>query len=130
MSREGITERGRRRAEAAMWDECTVRRRTGKTTGAGGVITPTWTNVYAGFCRVQTHNDQGAQREVAQAIVIIARKELQVPISAPALKEGDEVTITVCRLDAQETGKSYVIRDVPSKSEATARRLTMVEVTS
>jgi hypothetical protein len=61
MSRETATLRGRQMAENGMVDACQIRRQTGETT-TGGVITPTWTSLYDGPCRVQTQAQGGHDR--------------------------------------------------------------------
>lgn len=115
-----------------MTDACTVRRQTGESTDSGGVITPTMTDVYAGKCRMQLRTATGAGRgqDLGEAYVIVANLELQIPVAAPALLEGDQVTITAAVSDPQLVGKVYTVRDVVAKSELTARRATVLEVTS
>lgn len=130
MGRSSLVARMQRRAEEDMQDTCLIQRRNGSTTGPGGVITAVWQTVHTGPCRVQADTESGSQQTVGAAVVLMARKELQLPISAPGLKEGDRVTITVAAYDPALEGKVYAVRDVPAKSEASARRVTIVEVVS
>jgi hypothetical protein len=127
---ESALYRGRRMIEGRMVDMCVVRRRTGQTTAPTGVITPTFSTVYTGKCRIQADSETGAERDVGQARIMITRLTLQIPIAAPALKDGDEVTISVSLYDDRLVGRKYTVRDVPAKTEATARRVGMIEVTS
>lgn len=132
MNLESALYRGRRKIEARMVDMCTVKRRSGQNTSPSGVITPTFSTIYTGKCRIQAGSDgeRGAERDVGQARVVITKITLQIPISAPALKDGDEVTISLALYDSALVGRKYVVRDVPAKTEATARRVGMIEVTS
>lgn len=130
MSMESALYRGRRRIEGRMVDMCLVRRRTGQTTSSSGVITPTFSTIYSGKCRIQADSETGAEKEVGQARIMITKLTLQIPISAPALKDGDEVSISQSLYDERLVGRKYIVRDVPAKTEATARRVGMIEVTS
>jgi hypothetical protein len=54
MSATTATLRGRLAAEANMVDACTIQRVTGTTTNdTTGVVTPTYTTIYSGKCRMQ-----------------------------------------------------------------------------
>lgn len=130
MSRDSVLALGRAAAERSMIDACTVRRVTGETEGAGGVITPTYSTIYTGACRVQVRAEAGTQREVGEASLIVTRHEIHMPISAVGIREGDVITITTSVHDPDLIGRTYAVRDVLTKSEATARRVTAVDVTS
>jgi hypothetical protein len=131
MSIESALARGRAAAEALQVDTCVIKRKTGETTGAGGVITPAWTTLYTGQkCRVQSIAlaDQGTT--VGEAYRIVKRPEVQLPIAVTGLLEGDVITITASVLDPDLVGRVYTVRDVLTKSQATARRVTVLELTS
>jgi hypothetical protein len=130
MSRESATLRGRAFEEIAMQDACTITRETGETTGSGGVITPTTATQYTGKCRVQFKPMEGSGTDVGEAYLLLVRREVQLPMSATGLREGDRITITASALDPDLVGKVYVIRDVEAKTHLTARRVTVLEVTS
>lgn len=132
MSRASVLARGRRAALAGMTDACAITRTTGESVDADGVTTPTTATIYAGQCRVQLRTATGAGhgRDVGEAYVIIQNLELQIPITAAAVLEGDTVTITAAASDPLLVGRVYAIRDVVAKSELTARRATMLEITS
>jgi hypothetical protein len=131
MSAASALARGRTAAEALMQDACTIRRVTGESTGAGGVITPTYgPDLYAGKCRVQTKAETGAATDVGEATVYVGRHEVQLPISVLGLAEGDQVTITASVLDPDLVGKVFTVRDITAKTHLTARRLVVTEVTS
>lgn len=134
MSLEGAISRGRALAERLMVDSCSIARPTGESTGAGGVITPTTSAVYSGKCRLQVRQGSGAGsgsgRDVGEAFVIVQHLELQIPMTAPELFEGDLVTMTASVLDPQLAGKVYVVRDVLRKTHLTSRRVTVLDVSS
>jgi hypothetical protein len=134
MSAETFLARGRAAAERLMSDTCQIRRRTGESTGAGGVVTPVYASppnpLYTGVCRVQSRTQTQAGTDVGEAYLILERREVQLPMSVTGLREGDQITITASVLDPDLTGRVYAVRDVLTKTHATARRVTVIEVTS
>ncbi len=130
MTRASVLARGRVAAERSMVDTCTVRRKTDGVEGPGGVITPTWTDVYTGKCRVQVRAETGSQSNVGEAALILTRHEFHLPITAVGILEGDVITVTASVNDPDLINRTYTVRDVLTKSEATARRVTAVDVTS
>lgn len=128
-----MTLRGRKAAERLMIDACTIDRVTGETEGAGGVLTPVYNRIYDGKCRIQVRTRErmgGSWTSIGEAQVIIARIEVQLPLSAPEPKESDVVTMTASVLDPLMIGKQFQVRDVMMKTMLTARRVTVVEVSS
>jgi uncharacterized protein YwlG (UPF0340 family) len=122
--------RGRTAAEALMVDTCVIKRRTGQTTGAGGVITPTFTTLYTGKCRVQVKTAARQGGDIGQAYVVVEEREVQLPMTVTGLREGDQITITAAALDPDLVGRAYVVHDVVAKTQLTSRRATVLEVTS
>lgn len=122
--------RGRALAEQLMVDTCVIRRKTGESTGAGGVITPTYSTLYTGICRVQSQPQTQTGTDVGEAYLVLERHEVQLPMSVTGLAEGDQITITASVLDPDLVGRVYAVRDVARKSHLTARRVTVLEVTS
>lgn len=121
--------RGRVAAEALMIDACDIVRPTSEST-SGGIVTPTTSAVYSGKCRIQVKQESGGGRTVGEAYLIVQRLELQLPITAAELAEGDLVTMTASALDPQLVGKTYAVQDVVRKTHLTARRATVLEVSS
>jgi len=121
--------RGRRAAERLMVDECVIRRRTGETTGPGGVVTPTYEQLYAGRCRVQQPPVQAQAQEPGEAHVLVLRLEVHVPMPVSGLRVGDEVEITASAHDPDLVGRTFLVHDLAHKTQATARRLGVVERT-
>lgn len=129
MSIESAILRGRVAAEALMVDACTIRRKAGEST-IGGVVTPTYSTLYTGKCRVQVKADAGQGQNVGEAYLVVERHEVQLPITVTGLQEGDRITITASALDPDLIGRVYAVRDVLRKSHLTSRRVTVLEVTS
>jgi len=121
--------RGRAAAERLMVDQCVIRRRTGETTGPGGVVTPTYEQLYAGRCRVQQPPVQAQEQQPGEARVLVLRLEVHVPMSVVGLGVGDEVTVTRSAHDPDLPGRTFIVRDLAHKTQATARRLGVVERT-
>ena len=115
-----------------MVDACTIRRRSGETEGAGGVIETTWANLYEGKCRVQVRSDtsSGQASDVGEASLILEHREVHLPIAVTGLLADDQITVTTATSDPDLVGRVYAVRDVLAKSQPTARRVSVIEVTS
>ena len=133
MSRDALLARGRAAAEAGMADACVIRRVTGKTTDeVTGQVTKTYLspNPYAGKCRVQQQVAVARGHDVGEDHVYVVRFELQLPAAQTAgLRVDDEVTITASVNDPDLIGRTFIVIELAHKSEATARRIGMIERT-
>lgn len=131
MSRESTLAQGRTLAEAGMLDTCTITEDTASVTDQDtGVQTITTETIYSGPCRVQQRVPGGARpADVGEAFQLMLRLEVQVPMSATGFKPGQKVTIDSSVNDADLTGRVLRIRELAHKTEATARRLGVEEVT-
>lgn len=137
MSIVGALRRGQRAAERLMVDQCLIRRRTGETTGPGGVITPEYEVLYGpdlepyrGKCRLQQPTGTAQEQESGEANVLLIRFELQLPVSAVGLQADDEVLMTASVHDSDLPGREFLIRSVAHKTHAVMRRLQLEERTS
>jgi hypothetical protein len=130
MSRAALIARARTAAEAGMVDSCTIRHRTGETTDENsGTITPAWSALYTGKCRVQQQQAQAQQQDAGEDYLLLLRLEVQVPMSVVGLEVGDEVTITASVHDPDLPGRVFLIRDLAHKTHASARRVQVTERT-
>lgn len=129
MSRAALLARAQAAAVRGMEDTCTVQRRTGESVAAGGVITPTYTTLYTGACRVRTLAEAGQRDEIGEASRVIVRRQVQLPVSVTGLRPDDRVTI-VTSLDPELAGKRFAVREVLSGTNVSARRCEVIEVTS
>jgi hypothetical protein len=125
-----VLERGRAMAEALMVDECVIRRRTGETTGPGGVVTPTYDPVYSGRCRLQQPATTAQEQESGEASLLMLRFELQVPMSVVGVQADDEVLMTTSAHDPDLVGREFLVRGLSHKTHAVMRRLQLEERTS
>ncbi|HEX5997500.1 MAG TPA: DUF6093 family protein [Jiangellales bacterium] len=131
MSVESLIARGRAAAEKLMVDSCTVRRRTGETTDPNsGVITPTYSTVYTGVCRVQQASPAARSTDAGEAELLLLSRVLQLPMTATGIRAGDQVTIDTSALDPDLDGRVFVVKGEFAKTHATSRRFGIDEVTS
>ncbi|HEX5996952.1 MAG TPA: DUF6093 family protein [Jiangellales bacterium] len=131
MSVESLLARGRAAAEKLMQDTCTIRHRTGETTDpTSGVVTPTYSTVYTGPCRVQQASPAARATDAGEAELLLLSRVLQVPMSATGIRAGDRVTIDTSALDPDLDGRVFVVRGEFAKTHATSRRFGIEEVTS
>jgi hypothetical protein len=132
MSRASVLARGRAMAEAGMVDACTITRVTATTTDRDtGQPSETVSTIYTGPCRVQELF--GFSRDLAAAPdqpQLARYRVLQLPvITSEDVRAGDQVIITGCVNDPDLVGLAMVVRDQSGKSEATARRVGIEEIT-
>lgn len=131
MSRASATRTGQAAAERGMVDACTVQHPTGESTGLGGVITDTYGPAfYEGKCQVQTQTETGQSVNVGEAARIVTRRVVRLPIAVVNVLAGDLITITAATSDPALAGRKFIARDIEAKTFLTARRVTVLEVTS
>ena len=124
--------RGRAAAESLMADTCTVRHRTGESTNTTtGVVTPSWTTVYTGRCKVQqsTLGAASEPRDPGEASVRLVAYTVHLPVATSAgIRDGDEITITAAAYDPDLVGRVFTVLGTMRKTAATARRLQVQEI--
>ena len=131
MSRESVLARARAVAEAGMVDTCTIRRVAGETTDeTTGAVTPTYSTLYTGACRVQQRTAAASPAEGGEAYALMLALEVHLPMSVTGLKTEDQITVTASEHDADLVGRVFLIRSLAHKTHATARRVGVVERTS
>jgi hypothetical protein len=114
-----------------MSSTCTVRRVSGSSTDpATGVVTPTYTSVYTGPCKVQSTpgNAWAGSPEAGGHSFTVQSLELHLPVSAGPVRVGDVVDVTADPNDAQLVGRRYRVVAEHHKSWATAQRVPVEEV--
>ena len=115
-----------------MTDACTIRRPSGAgtTDPNTGYPTQTYTNLYAGKCRIQQHQATADRKEVGEDSLMLLRLEVQLPVAGTeGLNVGDEITMTAATNDTDLVGRVFRIHDLAHKTEATARRVQCIERT-
>ena len=131
MSRASVLARGRSAALAGMVDTCRITRVTGTTTDPDtGVVTPGYTLIYEGVCRVQQRTASARPADAGEAYQLLLGLELQLPVAATGIEVSDVAAITASANDADLVGREFRVRELAHKTEATARRIGVEEVTS
>jgi hypothetical protein len=131
MSRAGLVARAQAFAEAGMADTCTIRRPTGVTSDEfSGTTVTTYASPdpYAGVCRFKQGEALGREENVGEDLIILLRQILQLPARVTGLQVGDEVTCVTSQ-DPDLPGRTFVIRDLMHQTDASARRVQIVERT-
>lgn len=132
MSAASVLARAQAAALLLMVDTCTIRRLGSPTADPEtGVVTPAYTTVYSGACRVQQRSTaQARPHTIGEAAIFEAPLELHLPVTVTGVASDDLVAITASAHDADLLGRSWHIRELAHKSFASARRFSMIEVTS
>lgn len=129
MSASSATLRGRIKAEALQVDTCTIKRRTGETTDLDtGVVTPTYTTVYSGKCRLKLAVATARPEDVGQAQVFMQHPILSLPATTTGVQVDDVVTITASALMPSLVGRVFHVRGLAGSSHMTAARFEVMEV--
>lgn len=133
MSAQSLVIQGRKAAERLMIDTCTVKRLASKPTDPDtGVVTPTYTTIYTGKCKIQ-HTQRATNAHslnLGEAEVLLARLEAHLPTSVVGILSDDVLTVNTSALDADLVGQDFSIRELAHKTLQTARRYGLLEVTS
>jgi hypothetical protein len=130
VSLPNLLARGRARAESLMVDSCVIRRRTGSTVDPDtGAEVPTYTQVYEGKCRIQFRGLATESPTSGQQRVDLLTTEIQLPITVTDIAVNDVVEITAS-LDPDLPGRLLRINNRMHKTHATARRMSVEEITS
>ena len=134
MSRASVLQRGRTAAEAGMLDACTIRREDSVYVEAGtGNTTSVFVTIYQGKCRIQQAEgaSQARREDAGEASLLMVPRVVHLPVAtSTGVRADDLVTIDTCSNDPDLIGRVFRVRQEMGKSEATARRLGVEEVTS
>lgn len=132
MSRASALSRGRTAALAGMRDACTIRRPdgTGTTDPVTGYPAQSYSTIYTGQCRVQQAVAIARPHEAGEDHLLIVRFDLQLPVvGTEGLAVEDEVLLTAAVNDADLVGRTFIVTELAHKSEATSRRIGVIERT-
>jgi hypothetical protein len=131
VSADTLLARAQAAALALMVDTGRIRRiissSTNTTTGA---VTPTYSTIYSGVCKVQQRQGVARPETIGQAAVFVSRLELHIPVSVTGVASDDVFDLLTTVHDADLLGRVFHVRELAHKSFPSARRFTMVEVTS
>lgn len=127
---------GRALAESLMTASCTITRlpdaRGTLNQSTGKYDPPVPTIIYAGKCRMQVRSvtADGSAKSAGERQATVQQHELHLPVvGTENVAAKDIVTIISASLDDALTGRTFTIVARHEKSQATARRLPIVEVT-
>lgn len=130
MRSELILKRARRDAEALMVDSCIIERPGESVTDpATGVVTPSYTPVYDGKCKVQQTLAQSSSSEAGGAVYTRQGARLDIPVGAGLVATGDRVRILSAASNPDLVGNVYQLVELFEKSWQTAQRLRVEELT-
>lgn len=131
MSVSSAVAAGRRAAEALMTDTCVITEVIGTVTDdLTGQVTEQTAVRYSGRCRMQIPAATGQRVDAGEVTVTVLRMQLQLPvIGSENVRRGNQVLVTASAGDPALAGRTWVVRDLAHKSHATARRLTVEEIT-
>ncbi|MDN5546028.1 MAG: DUF6093 family protein [Rhodococcus sp. (in: high G+C Gram-positive bacteria)] len=120
-----ITMRGRRKAEALMFDKCVIRRVVGETTDREtGKVVPLYQDMYEGKCKMQSYEGYEQSKTTAETTLTMQRMSCHLPVGAYRINVGDIVEITESRLDPLLVNRKFrITQEAPFKTFATAYRV-------
>lgn len=132
MSRETVLARAQAAAAQGMVDTCLVQRSSAGSTvdPDTGRVTPVYATVYTGKCRVRQRVPRAQPQTLGEAEVFVARLELHIPVTVAGVASDDIVTITAAKHDQDLVGRTWHIRELAHATYLSARRFSMIEVTS
>lgn len=124
---------GRRRAEAQMVDQCTIRPITGHGPAdpdTGVVPTLYGAAVYAGKCKIQTQKPFPSTPDAGEHLWTVGPLYLHLPVvGSEQVATGHEVVITASVGDPANVGRVFRVKSGDRKTYATAFRPLVEEVT-
>lgn len=129
MSANTITLRGRGAAEKLMVDACTIKRRSGSTVDPEtGIITPTYSTIYTGKCRLKLPTATARPLVVGEAQEFTQHPTLSLPALTTGVEIDDLVTITASAVMPLLVGRKFHVRAKPGQTHQTAARFEIMEV--
>lgn len=134
MSRASVLARARAAAQAGMVDACTIIHINSQYSNPlDGRVTDATETIYTGPCRVQQSQLGAASSPdtVGQAYLRLLALQVQLPVvGTDGIAVDDQITITACAHDVDLVGRVLRVVGLAHKTEASARRLECMEVTS
>lgn len=116
-----------------MVDACTIKRLASTSTDPiTGEVDHTYTQLYAGSCRLQVLTQMAATggRSIGDQDITQLWMTVQLPVAGTeGLRERDLVEITASAHDSDLVGRVLTIHEMHHKTEATSRRIGVRERT-
>lgn len=122
--------KGREAAESLMVDTCIIDRPGEPVTDPeSGAVTPSYTPVYEGKCKVQQTLAQSSSKEAGGAVFNAQTSRVDLPIGVGPIRTGDRVRMTAARFNPALVGNVYRVKELFEKSWPTAQRIPVEELT-
>ena len=119
----GVLGMGRRMAEGRMTDTCKVVRPVpGVLNEATGKRAVTYTEVYAGPCRVKHPTTAAKPADAGSQLLVMSALEVHLPVTATGVRAEDVVEITASPTRAEQAGRRFKIVAPFDGSQTTALR--------
>lgn len=119
----GVLGMGRRMAEGRMTDTCKVVRPVpGVLNEATGKRAVTYTEVFAGPCRVKHPTTAAKPGEAGSQLLVVSALEVHLPVTATGVRAEDVVEITASATRDEQAGRRFKIVAPFDGSQATALR--------
>jgi hypothetical protein len=124
MSVEQGIQQGRREAEKLMTTTCTIARNDGTTVDPDTLDdVTTWTQTYAGKCRVRRPGPSARDKQTAGQTITLQDLILSLPVTGSSRVITDHVvTVTANPLDPALVGVTFRVTGMHDETTATARR--------
>lgn len=117
-------------AESLMVDSCIVDRPGEAVTDPdSGVVSPSYSPVYEGKCKVQLTASQAGSPEAGGAVFNVQRARVDLPVGVGPIETGDRVRLTAGRFNPALVGNVYRVTELFEKSWPTAQRIPVEELT-
>lgn len=116
-------------AESLMVDTCVIDRPGEPVADGDGVVSPSYTPVYVGPCKVQQTLAQSSSPEAGGAVFTVQTSRLDLPVGVGPIETGDRVRIVTAAHDPALVGSLYRVKELFKKSWKTAQRIPVEELT-
>ena len=129
MIAEESLQAGRALAESLMVDTCRIERPGESVTDPeSGVVSPSFTLVYEGPCKVQQTLAQSSTAEAGGAVYTVQDTAVHIPVGVGPVAPGDRATMLTGVYNPALVGNVYRVTDLYEKSLQTAQRLRVEEL--
>lgn len=94
-----------------------------------GAVTPSYTPVYIGRCKIQQTMAQASSPEAGGAVFNVQTSRVDLPVGVGPVETGDRVRLPVATSNPALAGNTYRVRELFEKSWQTAQRIPVEELT-
>lgn len=116
-------------AESLMRDTCLVREVTGTVTNPDATVTPTYSTVYEGQCKIQSRQPYPSTPNAGEHNWTLVTMELHLPVAGSGSVVTDQLVDILSATDPANVGRQFRVRSGDRKTFQTAARFLVEEVT-